>query len=371
MTNGRSLVYQWILLAVAISFSSGVRSEELKITLLSPEPPTNLFWGQVIDFARAVAEDLDITLDVVCPSEPSNASSYVIKRSTAHIMEPDYKSNFILTPYWDNRFVSRPDFRVFLFNIDFTEEERGPVGHPREKYPNWIGHMHPDDTRGGSDLAEILVQNAKAGGKSNKQSIIALAGSIQSQVSEYRVEGLRQRIDGDRNLTLNHIYNTTWTRKNANDVLERALKSYPDTTIVWTVSDELALGGLQVLKASGKKPGQDVFVGSFDWSVEGLQAVKNGDIAASMGGHFMEAGWALVLLYDYHNKKDFKDDTGVEIVTSMEPVTKDNIDIFLQKFGKRNWNAIDFRKFTKTSNPALKSYDFSLDAILASMESSG
>jgi ABC-type sugar transport system substrate-binding protein len=230
--------------------------------------------------------------------------------------------------------------------------------------------MHPNDTRAGSDLANILVQNATAVMENSKQSIIALSGSIQSQASSYRVEGLHQRVAGDRNLALNHIYNTTWTRENAANVLEKGLKSYPDTTIVWTVSDELALGSLQVLKANGRKPGQDIFVGSFDWSAEGLQAVKDGDIVASMGGHFMEAGWALVMLYDYHNNKDFKDDTGVEIVTVMESITRDNIDTFLHKLGKRNWNKVDFRKFTKTNNPALKSYDFSLDAIFAGVESS-
>ena len=84
----------------------------------------------------------------------------------------------------------------------------------------------------------------------------------------------------------------------------------------------------------------------------------------------MEAGWALVMLYDYHNNKDFKDDTGVEIVTKLEPITKTNIDTFLQKLGDRDWNKIDFRKFTKTDNPSLTSYNFSLDAIFASMESS-
>lgn len=372
--NSSTGLCKWIGLAAAIALPLGSHADVPKVSLLSPEPPENLFWGQAIDFAKAVAEDLGIDLDVVHPSASSDSSSYIIRRLGTSILNREVKPDYLLTGFWGNTVdlfetaANLHKIRVIMFNTDLTTEEKSLVKKPREKYPNWVAHMYPNDKQAGYELADVLVEIAHTGNQNTKLNLIALAGNTQSEVSNVRLAGLQQRANNDKTLTVHQTVSTTWTRDSAIHAAGQTLEKYPDTSIIWTVSDEVALGSIQAVKERGKQPGKDILIGGFDWSAEGLKTIKSGEMAVSMGGHFMEAGWALILAYDHYNGHDFVDDTGVEIITRMQSITKDNVDQFLQSFGDRNWNKIDFKKFSKTHNTKLEKYDFSLDAIFASME---
>jgi ABC-type sugar transport system substrate-binding protein len=109
-------------------------------------------------------------------------------------------------------------------------------------------------------------------------------------------------------------------------------------------------------------PGQDIFTGGVDWTKEGVDAVKSGIMTATMGGHFMEGGWAVVLLYDYFHGADFAEES-VDMRSPMVALTKENIDAYI-RFSQSDWEQIDFTKFSKKLNPKLKKYNFSLDAVL-------
>ena len=349
-------------------------AEPLKVSFLSPERPENLFWGQVISFAKAVAEDLNIELDIVYPPPASSASSYVMKRMGLQMLNRDSKPDYILTGYWgrptlDIFEAAKPyDIRFFIFNTAITNPERLGFDKPRGKYANVIGHMYPDDRQGSYALTEILIQKAMEIKNKPEYTVVAISGDTTSNISIERLAGMQKQIERNPNFEIVQIFNTTWTRESAETAANHMLNEYTDTDLLWTVSNDVALGAIQALKADNVHPGKDILVGSFDWSGEGLAAIKNGEMVASMGGHFMEAGWALVLIHDYHNGKDFNIDPGVESVTKMQAITETNVNEYLRLFGDRNWRKIDFRKFSKTLNPDLKKYDFSLNAILANVK---
>lgn len=339
---------------------------------MSPEPYENPFWSQVIDFSKAVAEDLQIELDIISASFQS--STYAMKKAGLKIIDGDNKPDYILTGYWKastaDHFAATTDgkIRFFIFNTDITGDEKQIAGEPRGKFRNWIGHIRPDDVQAGFELADILLDKYFILNKSSLSSglkIAALFGDEFSSVSTDREKGLRKRL-GDKNLNIVASYNTNWDRNSANRAIREILRQHPDVNMIWTASDELALTVSDVAKSHNRKPGNDIVIGGFDWSYEGLAAVNTGELAVSMGGHFMEAGWALVMIYDYHHGTDFNIDPGISIVNSMHPITESNINEYLKLLGDRNWNKIDFRKFSKTYSPDLKKYDFSLDAIFKS-----
>lgn len=364
----------WLFICVIVTFTSTIQAAPLRVTLFSPEPPENAFWGQTMSFAKAVAEDLEIQLDIVHPQLGGLVPSSIFRSMGKNIVERDVKPDYLLTGYWSGTedlletVAKQHNIRIFSFNTDFSTTDKRLFGGPRSKYDNWIGQRIPDDTLGGYELADILVKHANADQANNSSKIIALSGGSESQVAKERLAGLRNRVDNDRKLSVSRVFTTTWTRESAQMATKEALDKYPDTDVIWAVSGEVALGSIEQLKASGKQPGKDILVGGFDWSSEELNAIKNGEMTASMGGHFMEAGWALVMIYDYHNGVDFKDDPGVKSVTLMQPITKSNVDEYLNRLGDRNWNKIDFGKFSKIKNPQLKKYNFSLEAILSSMK---
>ncbi len=72
----------------------------------------------------------------------------------------------------------------------------------------------------------------------------------------------------------------------------------------------------------------------------------------------------MVLLYDYLHGMDFAEEA-LQTRSAMGILTKKNVDAYLQKFGSGHWDAVDFTKFSKKLNPALKQYNFGIDAILA------
>ena len=65
----------------------------------------------------------------------------------------------------------------------------------------------------------------------------------------------------------------------AAEYVERILTSDPDIVAIFAANDPPALGAVQALKAAGR---DDVIVVGFDGTEAGLEAVKNGDLAADV-----------------------------------------------------------------------------------------
>jgi hypothetical protein len=87
-------------------------------------------------------------------------------------------------------------------------------------------------------------------------------------------------------------------------------------------------------------------------------------MSTSVGGHFLEGAWSLILVHDYHYGIDFVDDPGVRFMTSMHSITSDTVQDYSDKLGNPEWNRIDFKQFSKKHNPVLEKYDFSLSGLL-------
>jgi DNA-binding transcriptional MocR family regulator len=79
----------------------------------------------------------------------------------------------------------------------------------------------------------------------------------------------------------------------------------------------------------------------------------------------MEAGLALLLIYDYHHGHDFADELGVTFKTPMAAMSQAEVRRYVEKVGRNpDWSRIDFKRFTKTHNPDLKRYDFSWERVI-------
>ena len=121
------------------------------------------------------------------------------------------------------------------------------------------------------------------------------------------------------------------------------------------------MGAMNAAISQGKTPGDDVFFGGCGWYTPALDMIREGTLTTSVGGHFMDGGWAMVLLHDYHHGKDFISDP---IETKMYSIDKRNVEKYSKTFVKQQWSKIDFKKFSKVHNPHLERYDFSLEAVL-------
>lgn len=134
--------------------------------------------------------------------------------------------------------------------------------------------------------------------------------------------------------------------------------------VFWCTNDPLALGAVKAVKELGKIPGKDILISGLNWSTDAVNLVKKGELVTTVGDHFLCGAWALVLIKDYLSGKDFAA-SGLEIkIPGFRSVDASNIESYISKLGSQKWGAIDFTLFTKSTNKALSSYDFSLEAVL-------
>lgn len=344
-------------------------AEPVRMTFLSPDPEGQFwFWNKTIEFMRDVAEDLNIEFEVVATQ---GISTYSVKKDGLSIINREDPPDFILTGYWNESVgdllaAADENSQFFLFNAPVMEADKAGIQGPRERFSHWIGQMYPDEDRAGFDLARILLDRARklpANADRDAVEVAALTGDELSSVSRSRETGMRRAV-AESGATLTAVTGTAWRGDAGHRATEGILGEHPGTTVIWTVTDALALGAIKALEEQGLQAGTDILIGGFDGSEQGLQAIRDNEMTASMGGHFLEGGWAMILAYDYHRGNDFAGDLGTTISSSMRAITADNLDRYTKLINGENLEKIDFSRLSKTHNPELAEYDFSVEIVL-------
>jgi ABC-type sugar transport system substrate-binding protein len=353
-----------LLLAVcALAFSIDVMAAEqpLRVGFLAGGSQSSEFWGEMGRFAAAVAEDLNIDLRIAYTAEGT------LEKDGQALLDQLNERAYFVTAYVDpisGRLLETADrrgIRTVLINTDILAADRERIGKPREKLHHWIGHMQPDDVQAGFEVADMLLGNFDRAAEIN---LIAINGNDNLASDADRRAGLEQRLAQSPGVTLYETREGRWSEATARAVTIDLLRKYPDTHAIWTASDSMALGAIEAVRELGKQPGKDVVVAGVDWTSRGLDAAAAGEMRGSVGGHYMEAGLALLLIYDYHHGRDFASDLGVSFRTSMTAILHDDIERRFRKLGRTpDWSRIDFKPLTKTHNPQLKRYDFSWERI--------
>lgn len=340
----------------------------LQVGFLAGGNKENNFWVRMGEFAEAVAEDLNIDLKITYPPP----STYVIKRKGEQLVTSLPNEAYFIMPYFDSvsgdllKIAEERSIRSFVINTEILEQDRENIGVPRQKYRYWIGHMRPDDVLAGYLVADELMKRFE---KPATVRMIGLNGDPAVQVAADRQAGLEKRLGESPAAKLLDVGKADWIQESARVTAQDLFKKHPEANAVWAASDPMALGAIEAIKNLGKQPGKDVIIASIDWTNEGLTAVQAGEMTANIGGHFMEAGIALLLIYDYHNQHDFVTELDRNFRTSMYSVSSENIDEYFRRVGKNpDWSSIDFKQFTKTHNPELSRYDFSWEAISSQLK---
>jgi PAS domain S-box-containing protein len=150
-----------------------------------------------------------------------------------------------------------------------------------------------------------------------------------------------------------------WKRINAYEIFQAYYKIQPDVNIVWCADDNMALGVLKAIKELGLE--EKIVVGGVDWDKAAQEAILNGRMDVSVGGHFLDGAWAAVLLYDYLNGIDFANER-LQFESPMVGITRANLKKF-SPFLSLDKQSLNFRLFSKVLNQQLKLYSLDLNAI--------
>jgi ABC-type sugar transport system substrate-binding protein len=361
-----------LLLAAWLIPGKAQAADPIKVTYLSPGIERQ-FWHDSIDIMQAAANDLGIDLKVVISSD----ANYRVNRDGRAALNAAEKPDYFVSGYWRDvtvallKIAETKNIKTVLFNAPIAEAEKKPISRPRKNFKNWILHLRPDDTTGSYELTQYLLTQAQqnAATEGETPGIIALSGNPEATVAVSRNLGFRSALHTFAGFKLLEFVYCDWKKDLAEKMTQQYLQAHPQIKVIWTASDSMALGAINAIQQSGKTPGKDILTGGFDWSLEALQAIKTKEIAASMGGHILEAAWSMILIHDYHHGIDIADDPGTEVLTQLEMITAENVEHYLPILTNPYWNDVDFKQFSKVYNKSLKKYDFSFKAIAAQLQS--
>lgn len=341
-------------------------TKKATIVLISVAHKDEDFWGGIHGLAKAAAGDLGVNLEILYSNRNHVLGTQMAQDVAARRNKPDY-AIVVGEKLMASRSIpilTAAGIKVFMYG-NLTPEELKKIGEPREKYPDYIGKIAIDDYSAGYKTAKHLIDRA---GQLNLQdsngliNLLAFEGVRKTSFSSERMRGLRAAAKEHKNVRILHSIPTDWSYDFAYKTLPLFLNRYKDLKIagVWCANSDLAAGAADILKETGYLPGEDVLTTGVDWSIPAIKRLVKGDISTIAGGFVAIISWIVTAIHDYHNGYDFNEDIYLNPISLM---TQEKSDLFLTNFGHKNWDIVDYKKFSKAENPALKDYTFTFDAI--------
>jgi ABC-type sugar transport system substrate-binding protein len=346
--------------------------ENLRVGFIDPTAPAS-FWNLVGTTMRAAAAQLGIDVDIRETGHTLDKALSIAQDFLSEKPPLDYlvATNDVGAGGEIIKMANAAHTKLILLNNDLDQKDWPQFGEPRTRYPYWLGSIVPDHEGAGYGIGvAILTEAAKL--KTNRPlKVLALSGDAETPASNERLRGLKRAISvmtellGPNSVELVEARYLDWTEKTAKASVAGFLKTGPRIDALWAANDPMALGALAALREAGYKPGVDVLIGGLNWSQEAVEKVLNGEMVLTHGGHFLLGAWAMVILRDYHDGRDFaEEDVRLQIPMGAIdlPVARRFPDI-----GKTDWASVDFTRFSTTRNPALKHYEFTPDAVLTQL----
>ncbi|ANK92212.1 MULTISPECIES: substrate-binding domain-containing protein [Rhizobium] len=140
----------------------------------------------------------------------------------------------------------------------------------------YVGSKETDSGRLGAEAACDLL---KKEGKANDAQAYILMGDLAHQASRDRTSSVKATLSaGDcKGVTIADEQTAAWTRTNAMDLTTNWLTAGRPIDVIFANNDEMALGAIQALKASGVSM-DDVIVVGIDATQDALAAMAAGDL---------------------------------------------------------------------------------------------
>ncbi|MFM9445477.1 substrate-binding domain-containing protein [Streptomyces acidiscabies] len=131
-----------------------------------------------------------------------------------------------------------------------------------------------DNVAGGEQAAKAIAEKLGGNGK-----IVILQGQAGTSAARERAEGFAKGLKAYPGIQVVAQQPADFDRTKGLDVMSNLLQAHPDVQGVIAANDEMALGAA---KALGSKAGKSVQVVGFDGTPDGLKAVEQGTLYASV-----------------------------------------------------------------------------------------
>lgn len=243
---------------VSASFSASVLAQDTLAMVVSTL--NNPFFVTMKEGAEAKAKDLGYELIVLdSQNDPSkelaNVEDLTVRGVKAILINPtdsDAVSNAI-------RMANRADIPVLTLDRGAS---RGKV----------VSHIASDNVAGGEMAGKYISDQVGADAK-----VIQLEGIAGTSAARERGQGFLQAVETNK-MNLLGSQPADFDRTKGLNVMENMLAANPDVQAVFAQNDEMALGAIRAVQASGKQ----VLIVGFDGTEDGIAAVKRGLLGATV-----------------------------------------------------------------------------------------
>ena len=335
------------LLALALgTFGSGMRP-----AMAAPARPTigvvvptlsAQFWNTYVDFIRKGADQLGVNLVVL---NADNKPDQMIKSLEDLVARP--VDGIIFTPYWAT--AARGLTLAKDANIPVVLTDSYPPFPPQSaRFPDYKAFIGPSDEDAGRQMGEALFA-AMTPNSAGKKVIGVVNGTAGTSVAIDRRKGLADALKNHPEVQIAGEVDGNFVRDTSQTVFESLYQAHPDIKGVWAANGGTATGVLTALKNAGKQPGKDVLVVGMDLNPENVDAVEKGELLFDIGGHWLQGGYALVMLYDQIKGHPIPKDQDL-IKLKLLPLTKDKVAEFRADF-PGGVQPYDFKAHSKVYNP--------------------
>lgn len=262
----------------------------------------NPFFITLRDGAQAAADEAGVTLEVVdAQNDAATQQNQLANASTQGV-------DAVLINPVDSEAAAAAVTPVLDADIPVIAVDRSVEG----KEVN--STVSSDNVAGGRQAAEALAEAMGGEGQ-----VIVLQGVAGTSASRDRGQGFEEGIAEYPDIEVVAMQPANFDRAQGLDVATNLLESNAEVTGIFAENDEMALGALQAL---GDRAGQDVFVVGFDGTDDGLQAVADGTMVATIAQQPAELGRiAVELALQAINGEDVPSSQPVDVVT----VNTDNV----------------------------------------------
>jgi ABC-type sugar transport system substrate-binding protein len=309
------------------------------------------FWNNYVDFMKKGAAELGVDLVVL---NADNKPDQMVKSLEDLVGRP--ADGIIFTPYWAT--ATRGLTLAKDANIPVILTDTYPDYQPQtSRFPNYLAFVGPSDEDAGKQMAETLFAAMKPDAN-GKKVIGVVNGTAGTSVAIDRRKGLEDALKTHPEVTVAGEVDGNFVRDTSQTVFESLYQGHPDIKGVWAANGGTATGVMTALKGAGKHPGKDVYVVAMDLNPENVEAVKSGDLLFDIGGHWLQGGFALVMLYDDIKGKPVpKDQDNVKL--KLLPLTQDKVSQFETDF-PGGVPPYDFKAHSRVYTPDAPAASFEL-----------
>jgi simple sugar transport system substrate-binding protein len=314
-----------LALVLPIVVSSGPAAAADMPTIGVVVPTLNAqFWNNYVEFMKTGAKQLGVNLVVL---NADNKPDQMVKSLEDLVARP--VDGIIFTPYWAT--AARGLTQAKEADIPVILTDSYPDFQPQAaRFPNYKAFVGPSDQDAGRQMGETLIA-AMAPNANGKKVIGVVNGTAGTSVAIDRRKGLADALKQHPEVIVAGEVDGNFVRDQSQTVFESLYQGHPDIKGVWAANGGTATGVMTALKSAGKQPGKDVLVVAMDLNPDNVQAVKSGDLLFDIGGHWLQGGFALVMMYDQIKGKPVpKDQDNIKL--NLLPLTKDKVADFEAQF---------------------------------------